>query len=194
MKLTPLLLSLALLGCQDPQPAPGSAPQTAAAPAPSKSSGLAAFDVVYQVLKHPRCLNCHPAGDRPLQYDDSRPHAMNVQRGPHDRGRAGMRCSTCHQQANHDRPRLPPGSSVWRLAPRSMPFEGRSPRQLAAQLKDSRMSLPKLIHHVEDDVLVGWGWSPGPGRAPVPVPRAKFVAAVRTWIAAGTPLPEERAK
>lgn len=183
-------------GCSDPGPGPdeGGPSETQAA---SEDQALQAYATVYSVLTHPRCMNCHPAGDRPLQHDDSRPHAMNVQRGPENRGRAGMRCVTCHQQENHALEHLPPGNSVWRLAPPEQAFEGRSPRALALQLTDpeqSHMTLEELIHHVEDDALVGWGWNPGPGRTPVPTPREEFVAAFRTWVQGGTPIPAERSK
>jgi len=39
-----------------------------------------AFEKVYAVLKHPRCLNCHPAGDIPLQGEDSHVHSMKPRR------------------------------------------------------------------------------------------------------------------
>ena len=146
--LAALALGTALLGCSepDPQPDPEVEPVAVAGGAPA---GLQAFDTVYAVLTHPRCMNCHPAGDRPLQFDDSRSHALNVQRGPDDRGRVGMRCTTCHQQANHDSPHLPPGSPVWRLAPKAQAFEGRSPRELALQLSD-----PEQTHMTFEELVV----------------------------------------
>ena len=151
----------------------------------------AAFDVVYEVLQHPRCLNCHPAGERPLQFDTSRPHVMNVVRGEDDGGMSGMRCGGSNPGVAH----LPPGvSASWRLAPRSMVFEGLSKAELAAMLGDtqrSHMTPAEILEHVEHDPLVRWGWDPGPGREPVSVAHADFVAAVRTWIEAGAPaLPE----
>ncbi len=73
-------------------------------------------------------------------------------------------------------------------------FVGRSPAQLCAQLKDPKQTggkdLAGLIHHVEEDALVGWGWAPGPGRKPVPITRAKLVASMKTWADAGAPCPE----
>jgi len=35
---------------------------------------VAAFMKVYSVLMSPRCMNCHPAGDQPLQDTDHRIH------------------------------------------------------------------------------------------------------------------------
>jgi phytoene dehydrogenase-like protein len=195
-----LIIAFALLGCSEPTPEGEGAPTPSASgepPTSSQADGLKAYAKVYRVLTHPRCMNCHPDGDRPLQFEDARDHAMNVQRGPKDRGRAGQRCTTCHQQANQDLPRLPPGSPVWRLAPREQAFQGRSPRALALQLNDpqqSHMTLDELITHVRDDALVGWGWKPGPGRAPIRTPRDEFVAAFTTWVAAGAPVPEEQSK
>lgn len=186
------------LGCSEPSSEPEAAPTPAATKASvGEDEGRRAYATVFQVLTHPRCLNCHPAGQRPLQFDTSQPHAMNVQRGSDDRGRPGLRCTACHSAGNHDQPHLPPGSPDWRLAPLEQAFEGRSPEALAAQLKDpkrSHMSLDELVAHVRDDALVGWGWAPGPERAAVPVSREEFVAAFETWTEAGAPLPKEGAK
>jgi hypothetical protein len=33
-----------------------------------------AFMAVYEVLMSPRCMNCHPSGDVPLQGDDNHLH------------------------------------------------------------------------------------------------------------------------
>ena len=56
-----------------------------------------AFMQVYKVLMSPRCMNCHPSGDRPLQGDDSHIHIMNVQRGKDGKGIYALKCSNCHQ-------------------------------------------------------------------------------------------------
>lgn len=189
--------ALFALGCSEPGSEPEPTPSESQAAPGHEKTGLAAYETVYAVLTHPRCMNCHPAGDRPLQTDASTPHAMNVQRGGDDRGRVGMRCAACHSATNHDQPHLPPGDPNWRLAPAGQAFEGRSPRALAAQLKDpkrSHMTPDELVAHVRDDGLVGWGWAPGPGREAVPVSREEFVAAFQAWIAAGAPLPKESAK
>jgi Enoyl-CoA hydratase/isomerase len=46
------------------------------------------------VLQHPRCQNCHPAGDAPLQGEEGRVHSINVLRGPTGFGMAGAECTT----------------------------------------------------------------------------------------------------
>ncbi|MEJ7604146.1 MAG: hypothetical protein WKG01_40145, partial [Kofleriaceae bacterium] len=40
----------------------------------NREAGLVAFETVRAVLQHPRCQNCHPAGDAPLQGDEGRLH------------------------------------------------------------------------------------------------------------------------
>jgi hypothetical protein len=163
------------------------------APAPpSVDEGLRGFATLYTVLESPRCRNCHPAGDRPLQTDRGVPHAQNISR----RSLAnGVTCATCHRDGNGPRAGQPPGAPGWNLPPVDMPmvFEGRSPRALCEQLKDPAQTkgrdIPALIDHVDRDALVQWGWHPGPGRTPVPVPHDVTVAAMRTWYAAGAPCP-----
>jgi hypothetical protein len=174
------LLMLLLAGC------------TAASAQPD-ADGVKAFATVYKILMHPRCMNCHPAGDAPLQFDTSTPHAMNITR----RSEAnGVPCAACHRSKNNPKPNQPPGAPNWHLPPAANPmiFEGRTPKQLCEQLKNPQHTggkdLKALLDHVAHDKLVGWGWDPGPGRTPVPIPRAEAVRAMEAWIAAGAPCPE----
>src|SRR5713226_2014736 len=60
----------------------------------------AIFTELGKVLTNPRCLNCHPAGDRPRQGDASRLHQPPAERGADGFGLAAMRCPICHQGAN----------------------------------------------------------------------------------------------
>jgi hypothetical protein len=179
-------------------------PPAAAAASSSASDPVAAFETVRAVLQNPRCQNCHPPGDRPLQGDDSHFHTMNVQRGPDGHGLPGEHCAACHGKANPPASygaHQPPGVATdWHLPRPEMPlvFVGRSPQELCAQLKDPArnggLDLPGLIKHVSTDPLVLWGWSPGFGRNPVPIPHAEFVAAFTRWANAGAPCPSEGAK
>jgi len=71
------------------------------------SEGLAAWQQVYAVLTHPRCINCHTAGNYPQQGDDRHRHRFNVVRGPAGKGVTALQCGTCHQAANADTTGIP---------------------------------------------------------------------------------------
>lgn len=177
----------------------GSSPPTQPAkPAPTREQGLQSYATVVSVLQNPRCRNCHPEGDAPLQGDDGHPHLQNVQRGPEGRGMVGMECQTCHGPANPSANygvHIPPGSpDGWHMPPPEMKlvFVGKTPAQLCEQIKDPARNggkdLAALRAHL-DTPLVTWGWNPGFGRAPIPVARQAFLSAWETWAAAGTPCP-----
>src|SRR4029453_13250710 len=87
---------------------------------------VAAFMKVYKVLMSPRCMNCHPSGDVPLQGDDNHLHEMLPQRGPQGKGLYAMKCTNCHQPTNLSGPHTPPGDPNWHLPPANMKmgFEG----------------------------------------------------------------------
>ena len=157
-----------------------------------------AFEVVRQVLQHPRCQNCHIPGDAPLQHDEGRTHDMNVKRGPKGHGAAAMECKACHGEQNLPPSyglHVPPGAPAWHLPPpeTKMVFINLTPAQLCATIKDRSKTggkdLNAMLAHNRDDKLVGWGWNPGLGRAPVHVPRDQFVAAFKEWMDLGAPCP-----
>lgn len=170
----------------------------AQAQAPTSNAQAAeAFVQVARVLQSPRCMNCHPIGDRPLQKDTSVPHAMNISRASEQ---AGLKCSTCHREQNADLvgapAHSPPGAPNWHLPPKETPmiFQGRTIAQLCAQLRDPKQNggktLAQLVEHVSHDPLVLWGWSPGKDRTLPPLSHKDFVAAMTRWAAAGGPCPE----
>jgi cytochrome c5 len=167
-----------------------------ASPEPDAAASREAFLQVYKVFVSPRCQNCHPSGDAPLQGDDSHPHFQNVKRGKDGHGVYGMRCDTCHQFANLAGEHLPPGNPKWALPPpeNKMVFVGRTPAQLCRQLKDPKQnggrSLQQLFEHVSSDDLVGWGWDPGDGRTLPPLNRADTSAQMKVWIDGGAACPE----
>ena len=162
-------------------------------------SGLVAFETVRSVLQHPRCQNCHPRDDMPLQGDDGRPHNQNVQRGPDGHGMVGERCSTCHGPANPPASygeHAPPGVSTgWRMPKpeERLVFVGVAPGALCEQIKDPARNggkdMAALRAHL-DDPLVVWAWSPGLGRKPPPVSRQAFLDAWTAWANAGAPCPK----
>ncbi|WP_240768452.1 hypothetical protein [Olivibacter sp. XZL3] len=153
-----------------------------------------AFSKVYSVLMSPRCVNCHPAGDVPLQGDDSHLHAMLPQRGKDGKGILTMKCTNCHQSENTLGTHTPPGNPNWHLPPADMKmvFEGKSARELAKQLVDPAQNghkdMKALIDHADDD-LVLWGWEPGDGRTLPPLSHKEFKEAWITWLKNGAYAP-----
>lgn len=205
-----LLLGLAIVGiggCNRRTPAPATKPgdvkiefdgpgSRTVDGAKDEADSKAAFLAAYKVFLHPRCMNCHPAGDAPLQGDDSRPHAQNVQRGSDGKGKYALKCGSCHQDKNLPGPNMPPGNPNWHLLTPKMPmvFQGKSAAELAKQLKDPKQNggktLAEILHHVSEDSLVLWGWDPGEGRTKPPLTHAEFVKAVKEWIDKGAAIPE----
>src|SRR5438132_12709929 len=110
-------------------------PESFASIADNAARSAAMFTELGKVLTNPRCVNCHPAGDRPRQGEQGRLHQPPVQRGADGHGLPAMRCSICHQQANFDPARVP-GHPEWHLAPREMAWEGKSLGEICAQIKD----------------------------------------------------------
>src|ERR1700719_5434510 len=108
---------------------------TARAARPDTNDSHAAFLQVYRVLTSPRCQNCHPVGDAPLQGDDGHVHLQNVKRGADGHGVTAMRCDTCHQTANVAGVHMHPGNTRWSLPSpqRKMVTVGRSPAELCKQ-------------------------------------------------------------
>lgn len=149
-----------------------------------------------RVLRHPRCLNCHPSDDSPRQRDGEL-HDPPVARGEADRGVPGLACASCHQDHNLDHARVP-GAPGWHMAPRSMGWAGRTPAALCAQIKDPTRNGGKtpaqIAEHAAHDPLVAWGWAPGADRAPAPGTQARFGALVAAWIDTGAVCPREEAR
>jgi hypothetical protein len=155
------------------------------------------FLKIATVLQHPRCINCHPRGDNPLQGSDNHPHLMKITRGNDDKGAVAARCYACHRDENNDVSAVP-GAPHWQLAPVSMSWQGLSPGELCAVLKNPRLNgnrgLADLVKHMDEDKLVQWGWNPGKdingkAREPVPIPHAEFVSLLKEWVALGGACP-----
>lgn len=173
------------------------------ADAVSTEQGLAAWEQVYSVLTHPRCINCHTATEYPQQGDDRRRHIANVVRGPEGKGVAGLNCAGCHQETNADSTGVPGGHN-WHLAPLSMRWQDLNDRPLSSaavcraitdRSKNHNLDGPGLLKHHEEEALVIWAWNPGrrpdgSTRTLPPMTHEAFVAATRRWVEAGTPCPK----
>lgn len=180
------------------QPRPATAPRQDLKPAAifaaigdARARSLALFEEAGKVLQHPRCVNCHPAGDRPLQMN-VRPHEPLVVRGPDGFGAAGMRCTTCHGAENYD-PAGVPGHPRWHLAPIEMAWEGKTLGYICEQVKDPARNggkdMAELVEHMAHDSLVGWGWHPGAGREPAPGSQQVFGELIQAWADSGAACP-----
>jgi len=171
-------------------------PVTNFVPVKDSLASVTAFKKVYRVLMSPRCMNCHPAGNIPLQGDDSHLHTMNPQRGIEGKGIFAMKCANCHQPTNTPGKNTPPGNPNWHLPPANMKmvFQGKTPYQLAKQLVDPKQNgnkdLKKLLEHADDGLVLA-GWNPGEGRTLPPISHAEFKEAWTTWLNTGAYAPKK---
>ncbi|MBW6424017.1 Isoquinoline 1-oxidoreductase subunit [Rhizobium sp. XQZ8] len=160
---------------------------------------VALFQEAGKVIQHPRCVNCHPATDRPLQGATMHPHQPPVFRGDGGMGMPGMQCTTCHSPQNTpvvgqaDTIKSIPGNPAWHLAPIEMAWVGKSLGQICQQIKDPARnggkSMDQIVEHMAHDELVGWGWDPGAGREPVPGTQAEFGELIKAWVDTGAACP-----
>ena len=158
----------------------------------ARSSAI--FVEASKVMIDPRCVNCHPVGDRPTQGEGptSRLHQPPVTRGADGFGSVAMRCASCHRDTNFD-PAKMPGHAHWHLAPLSMAWQGKTAREICAQIKDparnGNRTIAQVVEHMSHDSLVGWAWSPGAGRTPAPGTQAQLAALLDAWVASGAACP-----
>ncbi|MGH6816441.1 MAG: Isoquinoline 1-oxidoreductase subunit [Hyphomicrobiaceae bacterium] len=157
-----------------------------------RARSIALFEEAGKVLQHPRCVNCHPVGDRPLQTDRMQPHQPLVVRGKDGHGVPGMACATCHHAANFDPARVP-GDPHWHLAPASAGWQGKSLGFICEQIKDparnGKRDIAAILNHMTTDSLIKWSWAPGAGRTSAPGTHSEFVALLRAWAETGAPCP-----
>lgn len=159
----------------------------------------ALFQEAGKVIQHPRCVNCHPAGDSPLQGMEMHVHRPPVVRGEGNIGAPGMMCGTCHGAENvpvvgqAETLKSIPGDPAWHLAPLEMAWEGKTLAQICEQIKDPARNggktMDEIVEHMAHDHLVGWGWNPGEGREPVPGTQEQFGDLIRLWAESGASCP-----
>jgi hypothetical protein len=165
-----------------------------------RARSVALFGEAGKVITHPRCVNCHPVTDRPLQGETQRqhPHSPRVVRGEAGMGVPGLACTTCHGPENvrlvATSLKSVPGHPKWQLAPIEMAWEGQTLGAICEQIKDPQRNggrdLAAMHEHMAKDDLVGWGWKPGEGREPAPGTQEAFGALIGAWIETGAHCPD----
>ena len=159
------------------------------------------FEEAGKVIQHPRCVNCHPAGDGPLQGMDMHPHQPPVvaRRRRHRRARHDVHAPATGRAnvdvvAQAETLKSIPGNPA--LAPRAdRDGVGRASRsaEICEQIKDPERNggktLAEIVEHMAHDELVGWGWNPGNGREPVPGTQDEFGALFQAWADTGAHCP-----
>jgi hypothetical protein len=199
MRATAALLSGTLAVVISTAAAQTPAPSALQSPSAFQSIGdraqrsLAIFAELGKVLTHPRCMNCHPAGDQPLQGAEHRIHYP-----PARRAGLGDTCAACHTGRNVTMHVTAPFQSIpghprWGLAPLSMAWEGKSLGDICRQIKDKDRNggrdLALLHEHIAKDDLVAWGWNPGAGREPAPGSQEIAGQLAKAWIDSGAECP-----
>src|SRR5215470_5251498 len=177
------------------------APSAFANIADADARSRALFSEAAKVITNPRCMNCHPASDSPLQGNDKHRHIPPVMRGEAGVGGPGHQCAACHTQSNYTllEPATTyessPGHPRWGMAPVEMAWEGKSAGEICVQLKDPKRNggrdLKLLQEHIAHDDLVAWGWNPGSGRAPAPGSQARLGELIQAWIDTGDHSPQK---
>ena len=189
------------VGASDAQDRPELRPPSAfAGMSDQQARSRALFTEAAKVIMNPRCMNCHPASDRPTQGNDMHPHCP--------RSRAAPTAAAC--------PATPAAPATWTATSRFSPasrrlskacrdiragawrrsrWRGRASRRerSARQIKDPQRNggrdLALLHEHLAHDDLVGWAWKPGPGRDPVPGTQERLGELVEAWIDSGAACP-----
>jgi hypothetical protein len=159
----------------------------------------ALFSEAAKVITDARCMNCHPAGDHPLQGADGHIHQPAAFRGESNNGVPGLVCATCHSGRNFTLSigeasyQSIPGHPRWALAPLAMAWEGKSVGEICRQIKDPTRNggrtLALLHEHIAKDDLVAWAWSPGAGRTPAPGTQEQLGIIIQAWIDTGAECP-----
>lgn len=164
-----------------------------------RAKGIEVWNNIYQVLSHPRCVNCHVPDDQPrwsgAHYGQTRVHEMFVFATQTRVGMPGQQmCATCHAKTNSDVPHGPPGAEVWALAPVEMVWWEKTSSQLCNIVKDPTKTggrdIKAFADHIGHDPLVAWAWDPGIGREPAPFSIDETVALLEQWLELGLACPE----
>ena len=174
------------------------APVAAQDIAATRAEGLQAWGRIFAVTSHPRCTNCHVAGNRPmwegLGYGENTSHGMFVQADDSRIGAETLPCRTCHvtSASPNTVPHAPPHiDDAWRLPPPELAWLGKTSDQVCRQLRDPATNDNKapaeLAEHVQTSAFVSWGFAPGAGRNAPAGTIAGLARDLAIWGAADSP-------
>ncbi len=169
--------------------------------------GNASWERIFDVVTHPRCINCHVGPDNiPLQQlapdQPSQPHIMAVNAGISRIGAEGLPCGTCHVTSTRPNtvPHAAPHTGMdWRLAPVEFQWVDKTSAEICAQMRDPARNGGRdaagLIEHITHDAevigFITWGFNPGAGREPAPGGLEAHLRDMAVWTAAGMPCPQD---
>ena len=174
----------------------------------SNAQGLDAWQKIFSVVSHPRCVNCHVDGDNipmwsgPSYGDEPRRHGMHIQAGESRIGAETLTCATCHQKSllpNTVEHAPPHTNHDWLLAPVEFAWFGKPSNEICQQMRDPQRNGGRdgagLVEHIIQDVEIGafiaWSFSPGGNREPAPGSLQQHVDDMAMWTAAGMPCPND---
>ncbi len=167
----------------------------------SIEQGLKSWAKIYDVVSHPRCVNCHVGSDNyPMwsgpSYGKTRRHGMNINAGNSRMGVESVMCSTCHTATTSEAAHGAPGvKASWRLAPVAAAWFGKSSDEICQQLRDpnrnGNRSFEDVAAHLNHDVILHWAWQPGGKREPAPYSLDEHVNDIMSWGWAGVPCPSD---
>jgi hypothetical protein len=160
--------------------------------AKERETSQQSFKRMAEVLRGPRCMNCHTVTQFPRQGDDRHRHQQLVMRGEANTGAPTMQCFNCHQTKNSPDGKVP-GAPGWHLAPLSMAWEDLKTDKALSQAvvdrkKNGDRDIEKLVEHMTSDALVQWAWTPG-DRQPPTINQQDFHELVKLWAHTGAACP-----
>ena len=184
------------LEAQPEGPAPGRLVRVIADQA-ERSRAL--FNEVAKVVTHPRCMNCHPAGEHPTQGNDQHEHMPPTCAARPASASPGVLLGLPHREELHAGRHRRDATRAFRAiragSSRRSRWRGRASRS-ARSASSSRTrsataarSLALLHEHFAKDDLVAWGWAPGEGREPAPGTQQQLGELAQAWIDTGAECP-----
>ncbi len=174
----------------------------------SSAQGLLAWQKIFKVVSHPRCINCHvdesniPMWSGPSFGNEPKRHGMNIQADESRIGAQTLNCVTCHQKSllPNTLEHAPPHTNHdWMLAPVEFAWFGKSSNNICQQMRDPERNggrdgaglVEHIIHDIEIQAFIAWSFDPGGNREPAPGTLQQHLDDMALWTTAGMPCPND---